>query len=124
MQSGYKTIRHVDDDTNKEYSALDESAANTGTGNGYGNRAYDRAVDLALNNQNRKFRRRGSDSDEDVFRSSRVIGVGGPLIASTGTGGQRRGSWHEHETFEEEFKEEIEYGAASDSSEERLHRIP
>uniref|UniRef100_A0AC34QTF7 CX domain-containing protein n=1 Tax=Panagrolaimus sp. JU765 TaxID=591449 RepID=A0AC34QTF7_9BILA len=126
LQSGYKTIRHVDDDANKEYSALDESAANTGTANGYGNRAYERAADLALNNQNRRFRRRGSDSDEDLFRSGRAVAVGGPLVAGAGAGGPRRGSWHEHETFEEEFKEEIEYerGAASDSSEERLHRIP
>lgn len=109
IQSGYKTIRHADDEANKEYSALDESA-----NGGYGNRAYDRAADLALMNQKR-IRRRGSDSDDDLYRS-RVPAVPPP----------RRGSWHEHETYEEEFKEEIEYerGPASDSSTEKLNKIP
>ncbi|KAE9547931.1 hypothetical protein FO519_008854 [Halicephalobus sp. NKZ332] len=109
LQSGYKTIRHADDDINKDYSALDESANAA-----YGNRAYDRAADLALINQKRA-RRRGSDSDDDMYRS-RVPTLPPP----------RRGSWHEHETYEEEFKEEIEYerGAASDSSDERLNKIP
>uniref|UniRef100_A0A914YJF2 Uncharacterized protein n=1 Tax=Panagrolaimus superbus TaxID=310955 RepID=A0A914YJF2_9BILA len=118
--SGYRTIRHIDDDANKEYSALDETAANNNNANGYGNRGYD----LSAAEQGRRLRRRGSESDEEgggYFKSN--INTSN-LSRYPNDPPPRRNSWHEHETYEEEFKEEIEYerSAASSptSSRERL----
>lgn len=130
---GYRTIRHIDDDANnKEYSALDETA-NTG---GYGNRAYDRAADLSgLEQRGARIRRRGSESEEEeLYRMNANPNHGANVNTSHLTRYPidpppvpRRNSWHEHETYEEEFKEEIEYGrsAASSrgSSRERLNKL-
>uniref|UniRef100_A0AC34G2R3 CX domain-containing protein n=1 Tax=Panagrolaimus sp. ES5 TaxID=591445 RepID=A0AC34G2R3_9BILA len=127
--SGYRTIRHVDDDANKEYSALDETAADKNNANGYGNRGYD----ISSAEQGRRLRRRGSESDEEgggYFKSN--INPNSNVNTSHLTRypndpPPRRNSWHEHETYEEEFKEEIEYerSAASSptSSRERLTKI-
>jgi hypothetical protein len=129
LNSGYRTIRHIDDDANnKEYSALDETANR----NGYGNRAYDRAQDLSAAERGRRLRRRGSESDEEgggYFRTNINPNHSSNINNSHLTRFEppRRNSWHEHETYEEEFKEEIEYerSAASSpsSSRERLTKI-
>jgi hypothetical protein len=118
---GYRTIRHIDDDVNKEYSALDESAANA---NGSGNRGYD----ISAAEQGRRLRRRGSESDEDGgYFKSNVNTSNLNRYPNGPPPPPRRNSWHEHETYEEEFKEEIENerSAASSpsSSRERLTKI-
>uniref|UniRef100_A0A7E4ZZG3 CX domain-containing protein n=1 Tax=Panagrellus redivivus TaxID=6233 RepID=A0A7E4ZZG3_PANRE len=118
LQSGYRTISHHDDDLNKDYSALDESAA------AHANRGYDRdrAAELAaaernaLNTLNARRLRRRSDEDDEYYRSTGTYGAqagaGGPGNAvgrfPVGNGGPP-GGWHEYESHEEEFKEEIEY---------------